>query len=222
MAKLPERCSDLKELNKLVRAMLELAIADIKSQGVNPLIVETYRPQERQNYLYCQGRTITECVSKGINQSFASAYCSPKAGKVTWTLNSVHKSRKAVDVVPQRKVNGKMTAIYNIKDPQTQIIITIMQKYGFEAGANWTTTPDSPHFQVKGDFTNVFDRKHTTPFVTKAIQSKLNDRECNQLVVDGKWGPATTEAVNRFRRCMGYKTQLGQIGSEAFRALFKA
>ena len=220
MAKLPERCSDLKELNKLVRAMLELALADIRKQGVDPLVVETYRPQERQNYLYCQGRTISECVAKGINQSFATAYCNTKAGKVTWTLNSVHKSRKAVDVVPQRIVDGKMTAIWNTKDPQTQIIIRTMQKYGFEAGANWTTSPDSPHFQVKGDFTNVFDVKHTTEYVTRAIKVKLNERECNQLKVDGKWDPATTAAINRFRRCMGYKTQLGQIGAEAFKALF--
>ena len=115
--------------------------------------------------------------SQGINQSFATAYCSPKAGKVTWTLNSVHKSRKAVDVIPQRIVKGKMTAIWNTRDPQTQIIIKTMQRYGFEAGANWTSTPDSPHFQVKGDFTNIFDGKHNTSFVTKVIQAKLNDRE---------------------------------------------
>ena len=199
--------------------MLELALADIRNQGVNPLVVETYRPQERQNYLYCQGRTVAECTAKGINQSFATAYSSPKAGKVTWTLNSVHKSRKAVDVVPQRLVKGKMTAIWNTHDPQTQIIIKTMQKYGFEAGANWTSTPDSPHFQVKGDFASIFDSKHNTPFVTRAIQTKLNERECNQLTVDGKWGPATSQAVNRFRKCMGYKTALGQIGAEAFRAL---
>lgn len=220
MAKLPERCSDPKELNKLVRIMLEMAIADIKSQGVNPLIVETYRPQERQNYLYCQGRTIAEATAKGISSSFAKAYCNPKGGKVTWTLNSVHKGRKAVDVVPQRKVGGKMTAIWNTKDPQTQIIIKAMQKYGFEAGANWTTTPDSPHFQVKAEFTNVFDRKHNTVYVTKAIQTKLNERECNKLDVDGKWGGQTDEAVNRFRKCRGYKTAKGQIGAVAFKDLF--
>lgn len=220
MAKIPERCSNTKELNKLVRAMLEMAIADIKSQGVNPLIVETYRPQERQNYLYCQGRTIAECTAKGINRQFAEAYCNPKGGKVTWTLNSVHKSRKAVDVVPQRRVNGKMTAIWNTKDPQTQIIIKTMEKYGFEAGANWKNSPDSPHFQVKGNFTNVFDRSHNTTFVAKAIQEKLNERECNKLVVDGKWGPATVDAVNRFRKCRGYKTAKGQIGATAFKDLF--
>lgn len=220
MANLPERCNDTKELNKLVKVMLELALEDIRSQGVKPLVVETYRPQERHNYLYCQGRTIAEVVAKGISQPFAAAYCNPKAGKVTWTLNSVHKSRKAVDVVPQRMINGKMTAIWNTKDPHTQIIIKTMQKYGFEAGANWTTSPDSPHFQVKGDFTTIFDAKHNTEYVTRAIQKKLNERECNHITADGKWKSDTTEAINRFRKCMGYKTALGQIGAEAFKALF--
>lgn len=215
MNKLPERCSDTKELNRLVKVMLELALTDIRRQGVNPLVVETYRPQVRQDYLYCQGRTITEVTAKGINSTFAKAYCSPCAGRITWTLNSVHKSRKAVDVVPQRIVNGKMAAIWNTNDPQTRIIIRTMERYGFEAGANWTSTPDSPHFQVKGDFTNVFDVKHTTPYVTGAIQRALG------IEADCKWGKQTATAVNGFRHAMGYKTALGQIGAEAFKALMK-
>jgi peptidoglycan L-alanyl-D-glutamate endopeptidase CwlK len=222
MANIPERNSDLKELNKLVRVMLELALDDVKSQGVNPLVVETYRPQVRQNYLYCQGHTIAECVAKGINKSFAEAYCPAKiVSHPTKTVNSVHTSRKAVDVVPQRMVNKKMTAIWDINDPQTQIIIKTMQKYGFEAGANWDSFVDSPHFQVKGDFTSAFDRKHNTAYVTGAIQKKLKEIPCNaDIDVDNKWGGQTDEAVNRFRKCRGYKTALGQIGAEAFRALF--
>lgn len=216
MVNIPERCNDLKELNKLVKAMLEPALKDIRSQGVNPLVVETYRTQQRQDYLYCQGRTIAEATAKGINKSFAEAYCNIKAGKVTWTLNSVHKSRKAVDVVPQRIVNGKMTAIWNTKDPQTQIIIKTMQKYGFEAGANWVTNPDSPHFQVKGDFTSVFKKGRTTIYVTRAIQKALG------IVADGIWGNKTTEAVNKFRKTMGYKnTTSGQLGVKAFADLMK-
>jgi len=213
MNKLPERCNDINQLNKLVKVMLKLALADIKAQGVNPLVVETYRPQERQNYLYCQGRTVAGAVAKGINSTFAQAYCNPKAGKVTWTLNSVHKSRKAVDIVPQRKVNGKMTAIWNVNDSQTQIIIKTMQKYGFEAGANWTTSSDSPHFQVKGSFTTVFDTNHTTPYVTRTIQTALG------IMVDGKWGNGTTKTVNDFRRSQGYKTAKGQLGAEALKVL---
>ncbi|MDF2941484.1 MAG: peptidase and DD-carboxypeptidase VanY/endolysin [Herbinix sp.] len=213
MNKLLEICNDTNKLNGLVKAMLELALADIKKQGVNPLVIETYRPQDRQNYLYCQGRTIAECTAKGIKSSFAKTYCNPSANIITKTLNSVHTSRKAVDIVPQRIVNKKMTAIWNVKDPQTQIIIKTMQKYGFEAGANWDTFVDSPHFQVKGDFTIQFDNKHNTPYVTGVIQKALN------LKVDKSWGKTTTAAVNKFRKSMGYKTALGQIGADAYRAL---
>jgi len=213
MNKLPERCSDMNQLNKLVKVMLELALDDIKAQGVNPLIVETYRPQERQNYLYCQSRTIAKCVAEGINKAFAEAYCNPRVNPVTRTLNSVHKSRKAVDIVPQRKVNGKMTAVWNTDDSQTQIIIKTMQKYGFEAGANWDNFVDSPHFQVKGSFTTVFDANHTTPYVTRAIQTALG------INADGKWGNGTTKAVNDFRRSQGYKTIDGQLGAEALKVL---
>jgi len=210
---IPERCNDINQLNKLVKVMLGLAIADIKTYGINPLIVETYRPQERQNYLYCQGRTVAECTTKGINSAFAQAYCNPHIGKVTWTLNSVHKSRKAVDIVPQRVINGKMTAIWDSKDPQTRIIIRTMEKYGFEAGANWTTSPDSPHFQVKGSFTNVFDASHTTPYVTYAVQNALG------INPKGKWDAKTTEAVNNFRKAQEYKTAVGQLGAVALKTL---
>ncbi len=221
MSNLTTSCRDITELNGLVRILLELAIADIKAQGVNPLVTETYRPQERQNYLYCQGRTISQCTAKGITSTFAKAYSNPGVGQKTWTLNSVHTSRKAVDVIPQRVVNGKMTAIYNTKDPQTQIIIKTMQKYGFEAGANWTTTPDSPHFQVKGNFTTAFKQGENTKFVTKAIQTALNKKINASLVVDGIWGTATILSVNAFRKHMKYKdVTCGLLKKEALKDLF--
>ena len=150
-----ETCRDLNELNPLVRVALELALIDIRKQGINPLVGETFRPAERQKYLYCQGRTILECIAQGISKTFAAAYTAPKAQKVTWTLDSIHIQRKAVDVVPQRVINGKMTAIWNSQDIETRAIINTMAKYGFEPGANWKTNPDSPHFQVKGDFDTI-------------------------------------------------------------------
>lgn len=220
MNNLAVTCRDFKELNPLARVMLELALADIKKQGVNPLVVETYRSQERQNYLYCQGRTVAECTAKGISRFFAETYCNPKVAKVTWTLSSIHKGRKAVDVVPQRLVNGKMTAIWDVKDKETQIIIRTMQKYGFEAGANWTTTPDSPHFQCVGSYENIFERGNNNPYVTKAIQQALNRKVKAGLVVDGKWGPATDKAISEFRRRMKYKSDKPMLGAAAFKDLF--
>lgn len=214
------RNDSLTELNKLVQVLLQLALADIKKQGVTPLVLETYRAQARQNYLYCQGRTIAEVTKVGISKSFASKYCKPNEDKITWTRNSVHSYRKAVDIIPQRKINGKWTPIWNVKDAQTQIIIKTMKKYGFEAGANWDHNPDSPHFQIYGDFTDVFRAGKTTIYVTKAVQQALNYKIDAKLSVDGDWGISTTKAVNTFRKKQGYKLANGQLGTTAVKALF--
>jgi peptidoglycan L-alanyl-D-glutamate endopeptidase CwlK len=218
MSNLIDQCRDIKQLNPLVRVMLNLALADIKSQGINPLVVETFRPVERQQYLYCQGRPITECIAVGINKPFATAYSAPRAQKVTWTMNSIHIQRKAVDVVPQRVVDGNLTAIWNSQDKQTKNIIATMLKYGFEPGANWKTNKDSPHFQVKGDFTKTFYMGHTTFYVTMAVQIALNKKIGAGLATDGAWGTKTTAAVNAFRKKQGW-LQNGKIGSIALKKL---
>jgi peptidoglycan L-alanyl-D-glutamate endopeptidase CwlK len=212
---------DIKELDKMVQVLLELALKDIRAKGVNPLIVETYRPQERQNQLYCQGRTVAECIAKGIPKATAEKYCDPKVGKVTWTLNSIHRLRKAVDIVPQRLVAGKMTAIWNSNDKQTLIIINTMRDYGFEPGADWKKTPDSPHFQINSSFslTGYFDCVNATKEVTEMIQRALNKKINADLVVDGKWGPWTTAAVNEFRKAQKYSSINGKLGITALKAL---
>lgn len=214
------RNNDTKELNILVKTLLELAITDIIALGINPLILETFRSQIRQNYLYCQGRTIEAVTKKGISSTFAKTYCNPDAKKVTWTLNSIHLLRKAVDIVPQRKVNGKWSAIWDTKDEQTQIIISSMQKYGFEAGANWINNPDSPHFQINGTFSNAFQQGYSTVYVTQAIQKALNAKANTQIKVDGDWGINTTKAVNEFRKQQGYSAINGKLESVALKELF--
>lgn len=215
-----EPCKDINKLNPLVKVQLELALAEICKQGINPLVVETYRPIERQKYLYCQGRTISECTVAGITKTFATAYSTPNVSKITWTMNSIHIQRKAVDVVPQRKINGKMTAIWNSQDKQTRAIINTMAKYGFEPGANWGTNPDSPHFQVKGDYKDMFYSGYTTPYVTMAIQISLNRKIGAGLTTDGLWGDKTTDAVNKFRRLNKW-IENGKLGATALKELLK-
>ena len=210
------QCRDLKKLNGLVRVQLKLALADLREQGVNPLVVETLRTKERQYMLYGQGRTAAECKAKGVPTKYAEL----SKSKVTWTLNSIHITGFAVDVVPQRKVNGKMTAIWNVKDKDTQRIIATMIKYGFEAGANWTNNPDSPHFQIKGISGNVYSKTNTNSFITTAIQIALNESITAGLEVDGDWGAKTTAAVNEFRRRNGWK-QSGVLGKKALKKLLK-
>lgn len=74
-------------------------IAECNAQGLKFKITEVYRPQERQDQLYAQGRT--------------------KPGKiVTWTKTSMHTKRLAADVItlncsyPQIEAVAKQFGIY--------------------------------------------------------------------------------------------------------------
>ena len=195
------QCRDIAELNPLCQILLNKALEEIKAKGIDPLVVETYRSQVRQNYLYSQGRTLP-------------------GKKVTWTQISIHTKRNAVDVVPQRKVNGKMTAIWNAKDSETKKIVSIMTKYGFEAGANWNTSPDSPHFQIKSVSITAksYSESNTNTYITKMVQRLLNEKINAKLTVDGKWGAKTTKAVNKFRSQFGWKED-GKVGVKTLEKL---
>lgn len=207
---------DISELNPLVQVMLNTALAKIKSKKINPLVVETYRPKERQYYLYGQGRSISTCIGAGMPKKYAQKYAR-SGNKVTWTLNSIHIQRCAVDLIPQR--DGK--AIWNSKDKDTKKIISIMESVGFEAGANWSSSPDSPHFQVKGISTNgkTFTRKNNNKFVTKVIQKQLNKTGFyKDYSIDGDWGKATDNAIKKWKKSLGW-TANANIGVNALKKL---
>ena len=200
---------DIKELNPLVQVMLNTALAKIKKNKISPLVVETYRPKERQYYLYGQGRSVATCVGAGMPKSYAQKYARG-GNKVTWTLNSIHIQRCAVDLIPQR--NGK--AIWNSNDKDTKKIIEIMESVGFEAGANWSSSPDSPHFQVKGisEKGKYFTKNNTTTFVTKIIQKKLKKVGFyNDYTVDGCWGKATDNAIKKRFVSLGYPNNIKEL-----------
>lgn len=209
-----DQCRDTGKLNSLVQVMLAAALKEIKESGVKPLVVETYRSKERQYYLYGQGRTVAQCTSAGVPAEKAKKYAKPGASKVTWTLNSIHIQKKAVDVIPVR--NGK--AIWNAQDKDTKKIVEIMQKYGFEAGANWTSSPDSPHYQVKGSFSKVFTQEKNTIYITRSIQKALKAFGFYTGKIDGVWGTNTTKSVNLFRKANGWM-QTGKVGKTALKKL---
>lgn len=207
---------DIGELNPLVQVMLNVALDKIKAKKITPLVVETYRPKERQYYLYGQGRSVATCVGAGMPKAYAQKYAR-SGNKVTWTLNSIHIQRCAVDLIPQR--NGK--AIWNSQDKDTKQIISIMESVGFEAGANWSSSPDSPHFQVKGISATGknFSRTNTTKFVTKMIQTQLKKAGFySDYKVDGDWGTGTDNAVKKWRKACGW-SNAKTIGTTALKKL---
>ena len=207
---------DINELNPLVQVMLNVALDKIRRKKITPLVVETYRPKERQYYLYGQGRSVATCIGAGMPKSYAQKYAR-SGNKVTWTLNSIHIQRCAVDLIPQR--NGK--AIWDSKDKDTKEIISIMESVGFEAGANWSSSPDSPHFQVKGISATGknFSKNNTTKFVTKMIQRQLQKAGFyKDYAVDGDWGKGTDNAIKQWRKSCGW-SNVATIGTKALKKL---
>lgn len=117
-----KRCSDINELTPLAQTACKLFVKKCKEKGLNVRITETYRSQERQDYLYEQGRT--------------------RSGKiVTWTHNSRHTSRRAWDIC--KNVKGKeYTDSLFFKQCGS-----IAKELNIIWGGNWLE-PDTPHFEI--------------------------------------------------------------------------
>lgn len=117
-------CRDIGELSPLAQTACNLFLSECKKQGLNIFITETYRSQDRQNYLYALGRT--------------------EPGKiVTWTRNSRHTSRLAWDIA------CKGANLYN--NETLSKAGQIAAKLGITWGGNWDT-PDRPHFEISKDW----------------------------------------------------------------------
>lgn len=116
-------CRDLDELLPEVKKGAILFLDECKREGLDVLVTETYRSQERQNYLYEQGRT-------------------RPGKKVTWTKRSKHSSRRAFDIC--KNVKG---CEYDNSDGFFEKCANIAQKLGFTAGYYWDKQ-DMPHIQL--------------------------------------------------------------------------
>ena len=114
-------------------------LAACKAQGVNLIITETKRSQDRQNQLFGQGRTRTECAARGISPSYAK----PEEKKVTWTLNSNHKSGQAWDIAVLK--DGAIDWGYTAGFWKAG---AIAKSLGITWGGDWVK-PDMPHFEYK-------------------------------------------------------------------------
>lgn len=120
-------CRDTKELTAQAQRACALFMERCKIAGLDVLITETYRSQERQNYLYEQGRS--------------------RAGKVvTWTHNSRHTSRRAWDIC--KNVKGQEYLDSNF----FKQCGAIAKELGITWGGTWTSNPDTPHFEISSDW----------------------------------------------------------------------
>lgn len=134
MADVKTTCRDLAELTTAAQLACRLLFQECYKAGIKDIfITETYRSQERQNYLWSLGRSILY-NEKG-----------EKVAKVTWTLDSNHKSRRAWDIAtaPPKSLYDTATL---------RRVGAIAAKLGITWGgqASWVAAgkTDQPHFEI--------------------------------------------------------------------------
>jgi len=124
MTSVTTTCRDLAELLPTAQTACRLLFQECYKAGIkNIFITETYRSQERQKYLYAQGRTRPGQI-------------------VTWTLDSNHKSRLAWDIAV-----GSPQSLYDVVTLNR--VGAIARKLGMTWGGDWIGSIDRPHFEVK-------------------------------------------------------------------------
>jgi hypothetical protein len=117
-----DRIDDLELLNDTFRVKVDSFLLDCKSQGIEVVVFETWRSNERQNYL----------KKKGLSK-LSGGY-------------SKHQHGKAVDVVPI--INGKKTWKGKGVLQIWKKISKIGKDHGLISGADWRMR-DYPHFELK-------------------------------------------------------------------------
>ena len=105
-------------------------VRQCRDAGIELLVTSTWRDFESQAALYAIGRT---------GQKERRTVTNAKPGR-SW-----HNFKCAWDVVPL--VNGK--CVWDANDPLWREVIKIGKACGAEAGAEWPSFPDLPHFQIR-------------------------------------------------------------------------
>jgi len=122
---------DLDELNPEFRKAVDLVLADLAHwckehlPGREPVVIETYRSQERQDALYAQGRTADGHI-------------------VTWTRNSKHTQRLAVDIGFSK--TGR-AGWWDAPEKAWKYYAHLARKHGLVAGYDFKNR-DRPHIQM--------------------------------------------------------------------------
>ena len=150
MANVTVQCRDISELEPNAQKACRLFLKRCEQRGLDVFITETYRSQERQNYLYSLGRT--------------------RAGnKVTWTKNSRHTTRRAWDIACRGGILYNTAVLSQCGEVAAELGITW--------GGTWKT-PDTPHFEISENWNYSEEDEYMTE-AEKAKMQAIDDSLTN-------------------------------------------
>lgn len=159
-------CRDINELSATAQKACRIFLEECRKEGLQVCITETYRSQERQNYLYEQGRS--------------------RPGKVvTWTKSSRHTGRMAWDIC--KNVRGQEYSDLKFFEKCG----VVAKRLGIIWGGTWST-PDRPHFEVTKNWK--YDGKEEKEMVEKD-KIKIFGKEVTMKLIrkDGRVYPDIRE-----------------------------
>lgn len=149
---------DLDRMIGLHPNMIKLIHRAAELSTVPFMVVEGVRSKDQCMINYGKGRTIAECVAKGLPSKFAQ----PNQGKVTW-LNDPLKSKHAIQADGLGHAVDLLPAPYDWKDTKLfdqldKIMVAAAKELGIHIrwGADWNQDgvahqkgeTDSPHFEL--------------------------------------------------------------------------
>ena len=176
MTSVTTTCRDLDELTAAAQTACRLLFQECYKEGLtNIFITETYRSQERQKYLFNQGRTRPGQI-------------------VTWTLSSNHKSRLAWDIA--------VAPPQSLYDVETLTKVgNIARMLGITWGGDWKGSIDRPHFEVSKNWSipkgYKLEGQVIVPSNSKLkVQLIVEDKEEVVSMWDPKSPSMVTEAEN--------------------------
>lgn len=126
MSEVTKTCRDINELSPVAQKAIRLFLKECEKEGLNVLITETYRSQERQDYLFKQGRE-----APYLNKA-----------EVTWVTESKHTSRNAWDLCENKPGEGYKDDNFFKKCGD------VAKRLDITWGGDWKQK-DKPHFEVK-------------------------------------------------------------------------
>lgn len=198
----------LKGVSPVIVCLINIALEKLKGDYI---IIEGVRSKERQYELFGKGRDINELIYY-MTKDLAVKYAKPDETKVTWTLNSLHLTGRAVDIAGYKD--------NKIKWERNNFLINTMSSVGFECGANWKKNVDTPHYQINLRYPKrkTVSKSNTTPHLTYSIQKALT-KKGYPVKCDSIYGAETIKAVKDFKSDHGL-IKTGRVTRKTFKLLY--
>lgn len=145
--------ADINKLRPKTKQLAQMLIDECKKQGIDIVLIETFRSTETQDAYYAQGRlplSEVNALRKVAGLQPISEYVNEKKITNARSGESAHNYGLAFDICP--KVNGKLAwNRIDLFDKIGKIASTLVVDgvYKLVWGGNFKSISDKPHFEME-------------------------------------------------------------------------